>query len=75
MDIDETDDFGFTTHSKDELIDTTTDQLKAHQMFNAIVPLLNNLLKDADTNDIIKWPNRRERIEQFIKQLEDILTS
>ena len=35
-----------------------------------IIPLLMNLLKDADTKEYIKWPNRRPVIE---KQMERIL--
>ena len=35
-----------------------------------IIPLLMNLLKDADTKEYIKWPNRRPVIE---KQMEKIL--
>lgn len=74
--IDEEWDFGFTTHSDEELVDVESarkgDQ-KAERMYNAIMPLLTNLLKDADKNDIIKWPNRKDRINQFIAQLNDIL--
>jgi hypothetical protein len=71
-------DFGFTTHSDDELVDAESARKgdeKAEKMFRAIMPLLNNLAKDADKNDIIKWPNRKDRIEKFIKQLNDILNS
>ena len=35
-----------------------------------IIPLLMNLLKDADTKEYIKWPNRKPVIE---KQIEKIL--
>lgn len=78
MDIDDDNDFGFTTHSDDELVDAEAAKKgdeKAEMMFRAIMPLLNNLLKDADKNDIIKWPNRKTRIEKFIKQMNDILNS
>ena len=33
-----------------------------------VMPLLNNLLKDADTREYIKWPNRRPIIESFISK-------
>ena len=75
MELDESDDFGFTTHSDMELVDASDVHRKAREMYDAIIPLLNNLLKDADKNDIIKWPNRRERIEKFIEKLEGILNS
>jgi hypothetical protein len=71
-------DFGFTTHSDDEFVDAEEAhhaQDKARAMYNAIMPLLNNLAKDADKNDVIKWPNRKDRIEKFIKQLQSILNS
>jgi hypothetical protein len=78
MNFDDDYDFGFTTHSDDELVDVETAKKgdeKAVQMYKAILPLLNNLLKDADKNDIIKWPDRRRRIEQFIEKLDSILNS
>jgi hypothetical protein len=71
-------DFGFTTHSDDELVDVETAKKgdeKAERMFKAIMPLLANLAKDADKNDIIKWPNRKQRITTFIQHLQDILNS
>ena len=43
---------------------------KLHQVEKLIIPLLMNLLKDADTKEYIKWPNRRPVIE---KQMEKIL--
>lgn len=33
-----------------------------------VMPLLMNLLKDADTKEFIKWPNRRPTIETFIEK-------
>jgi hypothetical protein len=33
-----------------------------------VMPLLTNLLKDADKKDFIKWPNRRPIIESFIEK-------
>ena len=40
------------------------------QVEKLIIPLLMNLLKDSDTKEYIKWPNRRLVIE---KQMEKIL--
>lgn len=40
--------------------------VKVEQM---VMPLLMNLLKDADTKELIKWPNRRPTIEAFIEKL------
>ena len=44
---------------------------KLQQVEKLIIPLLLNLLKDADTKEYIKWPNRRPVIE---KQIEKILS-
>ncbi|NBP03330.1 MAG: hypothetical protein EBU90_25240 [Proteobacteria bacterium] len=33
-----------------------------------VMPLLTNLLKDADTKDYIKWPNRGPTIEKFMEK-------
>lgn len=33
-----------------------------------VMPLLANLLKDAETKEYIKWPNRRPIIESFIEK-------
>lgn len=71
-------DFGFTTHSEEEFVpanEMQTAQNKAEAMYKAIVPLLNNLAKDADKNDVIKWPNRDAKINEFKKRLEQILNS
>ena len=75
VEIDESFDFGFTTHGGDEFIDVKQQNEKAQLMYDAIMPLLNNLLKDADKNEVIKWPNRREKIEKFIEKLQSILNS
>jgi len=47
--------------------------LCVHNMAAKINPLLNNLLKDADTKPIINWPNRKEKIQQFEKLLDQIV--
>jgi hypothetical protein len=77
-------DFGFTTLSEEELklrekivIDGATGaaNAKLEQMYKLILPLLNNLAKDADTNEYIKWPNRGAKIKQFIEKLDQIRNS
>lgn len=71
-------DFGFTTHSDEEFVNADevhAAQDKAGAMYKAIVPLLNNLAKDADKNDMIRWPNRAAKIAEFKKRLEQILNS
>lgn len=76
-------DFGFTAVTEEELdtvqqltqksSDTqeTADavQNKIDKLYNAVVPLLNNLKKNPE-KDYIHWPNRLDKVEQF----EDVLT-
>jgi hypothetical protein len=77
IDLDDDFDFGFTTVSEDVFLQAEAtlqeSQAKAEAMYKMIVPLLNNLAKDADKNAYIHWPNRKEKIEAFKKKLESIL--
>lgn len=72
LDLDIEFDFGFTTGSEDEFKQEGND--KARAMYDAIMPLLVNLKKDADKNPIINWPNRAEKIDMFITKLNVILS-
>ena len=72
LDLDMEFDFGFTTGSEDEFKQEGND--KARAMYDAIMPLLVNLKKDADKNPIINWPNRAEKIDMFITKLNAILS-
>jgi len=40
-----------------------------------VMPLLVNLLKDADTKEYIKWPNRRAILEDRIQKILKITRS
>jgi hypothetical protein len=73
LELDEDFDFGFTVTSEDKIKQEGYD--KAHAMYDAIMPLLTNLKKGADKNSIINWPNRGEKIDQFITKLNKILSS
>lgn len=79
FDLDSDFDFGFTTVS-DEVFQQAEaavqeGQQKAEAMYQAILPLLNNLAKDANSNEYIHWPKRAEKIEQFKKKLQSIINS
>lgn len=66
-------DFGFSTVSAEEYNEQIISKdTKVDNIYNAIMPLLNNLLKDADTNPYIHWPDRKAKIEQFIQKLKKI---
>lgn len=41
------------------------------KMNNAIIPLLNNLLKDSD-KDYIYWPKRHEKIKAFQQKIKKL---
>ena len=66
-------DFGFTTMAEEDIKAEGND--KARAMYDAIMPLLKNLQKDADKNPIINWPNRHKKIDEFITKLNKILAS
>lgn len=81
-------DFGFTAVDEDELQAVqktqalandaeqmaTATQDKIDKLYNAIVPLLNNLKKNPE-KDYILWPNRLEKVEQFETMLQGIYKS
>lgn len=78
-------DFGFTAVDEDEL--EAVQQASAHasenahsveqlqakidNLYNSIVPLLNNLKKNPE-KEYILWPNRLEKVEQFETYLQKI---
>ena len=78
-------DFGFTLVDEDEL-DTVQEieqkvsessttaaqtQDKLDKLFSAIQPLLNNLKANPE-KELIKWPNRLEKIEAFEDHIQKI---
>jgi|TARA_B100001093_G_scaffold51926_1_gene44031 hypothetical protein len=81
-------DFGFTAVTEDELdavqqlaqksSDTEENldavQNKIDRLYNAVIPLLNNLKKNPE-KDYIHWPNRLDKVEQFEDMLTDIYKS
>ena len=78
-------DFGFTLVDEDELdtvqeieqkvseSSTTAEQTqdKLDKLFSAIKPLLNNLKANPE-KELIKWPNRLEKIEAFEDHIQKI---
>lgn len=78
-------DFGFTAVDEDELqaVQQTaalasdaeqlasTTQERLDRLYNAIVPLLNNLKKNPE-KEYILWPNRLAKVEAFETQLQSI---
>ena len=81
-------DFGFTAVDETELkavqevaakaetlgANALNTQEKLDRLYNAIVPLLNNLKKNPE-KEYILWPNRIEKVEQFEDKLLQIYKS
>ena len=81
-------DFGFTAVDETELeavqqvsaktaeLETTalSTQEKLDKLYNAIVPLLNNLKKNPE-KEYILWPDRLNKVEQFETHLQGIYKS
>ena len=79
-------DFGFTAVDEDELeavqtatkkvetvsTDATAIKDKLDGLFNAIIPLLNNLKKNPE-KEYILWPDRTAKIEAFEDHISRII--
>jgi len=63
-------DFGFTTFEEEPQVDLKS---KLNQMNKLVRPLLEQLMKDADNNPNIKWPNRKEVLTKMLKEMDKIL--
>tara|TARA_B110000483_G_C18152433_1_gene526020 strand:+ start:463 stop:738 length:276 start_codon:yes stop_codon:yes gene_type:complete len=81
-------DFGFTAVTEDELdvVKKTKDTVNDKQhlltskqdtldnLYNAIIPLLNNLKKNPE-KEYILWPNRLQKVEEFEDYIQKIYTN
>lgn len=82
INLDEEFDFGFTSVDENDInkevlaeLSDTSDlyRTRLEKMYKMITPLVKNLMADADTKAYIHWPNRKEKLQQFQKQLDDLL--
>jgi hypothetical protein len=71
-------DFGFTAVDENELeavqsvtASASSTEERLHGLYNAIIPLLNNLKKNPE-KDYILWPNRLAKVEEFEDHLQKI---
>ena len=78
-------DFGFTAVTEDELAfveiskkiaeekeeEAATIQERLDSLYNAIIPLLNNLKKNPEKDHIL-WPDLLAKVEQFEDHLQQI---
>lgn len=49
-----------------------TYEQKLNALYKMVMPLLNNLAKDAD-KDYIYWPGRQKKMLEFIKKVETLV--
>lgn len=66
-------DFGFSTVSEDDLRPPVVKDTRAEELVKIIMPLLQNLMKDAEKSDLIKWPNRKKIIQEQIDKINIIM--
>jgi flavin-dependent dehydrogenase len=45
---------------------------RLNTLYKMVMPLLNNLAKDAE-KDYIYWPGRQKKMQEFIKQVESLV--
>jgi len=71
-------DFGFTAVDEDRIeavqkvsSEASDNEERLNNLYNAIVPLLNNLKKNPE-KDYILWPNRLAKVEEFETHLQKI---
>lgn len=64
-------DFGFSAVTEEDVILPTDD--RAERIAAIVIPLLTNLMKDADKTEFIKWPNRGPIIQEQISKINSIL--
>lgn len=83
--LDLSNDFGFTAVDEDEVTEpiitnvktATVEELRSKllEVEKLVLPLMVNLLKDADTKEYIRWPNRKEVIEAQIEKILKVTRS
>ncbi len=78
MELDETNDFGFSFHDEDEIVSSSgvTDEVEVlknrlRTLRKTYLPLLQHLAKDPD-KPMIKWPNRKEILDKQIKKMIEL---
>jgi hypothetical protein len=54
------------------LVTAQTYKDKLNALYNMIIPLLKNLQKDPE-KEYILWPNRVEKIDQFITKINNLI--
>lgn len=78
MELDDTNDFGFTFHDEEEIVTSSgvTDEVEVlknrlRTLRKNYLPLLQHLAKDPD-KPMIKWPNRKDILDKQIKKMIEL---
>ena len=78
MELDETNDFGFTFHDEEDIVTSSgvTDEVEVlknrlRTLRKTYLPLLQHLAKDPD-KPMIKWPNRKDILDRQIKKMIEL---
>jgi len=66
-------DYGFTSHSEDELKPVAVLDTRAKEICDIVLPLIVALSEDADKKDYIKWPNRKKPLKEMHDKIKQIL--
>ena len=76
--LDDSNDFGFSFHDEEEIVTSSgvTDEVevlktKLRTIRKTYLPLLQHLAKDPD-KPMIKWPNRKDILDQQIKKMIEL---
>ena len=76
--LDDSSDFGFSFHDEEEIVTSSgvTDEVevlktKLRTIRKTYLPLLQHLAKDPD-KPMIKWPNRKDILDQQIKKMIEL---
>lgn len=65
-------DFGFTAIDSQDLEPQNDYRDRLYKMYGMIEPFIKNLMQNPE-KEVIKWPNRKEKLENFLVQLNDLL--
>lgn len=65
-------DFGFSTIHEEKIESLKSSNDKLNNLYNLIMPFFNNLLVKPEEN-YIYWPNRTEKVKEFINKINQIV--
>ena len=69
MNFEDLNDFGFTSFAETKEVDYKE---RLDKMYDLITPLISQLMHKAEDNPNIHWPNRKEILTKFMKELNKL---